>query len=440
MNGATEYDLLVANGLVLTLEDGLTTAEPGFVAVRDGLVAATGPMSQLTGQSRAARTLDAEGGLVMPGLINGHCHSPMTMFRGLADDLPLMTWLNDHIFPTEAAHVNHELVYWGSRLAAAETLLGGVTTLVDSYFLADQAGRAFKEAGLRTVLAQGVIDFPAPGVPDPAKNIEAASMFVERWQEESPLIRPSVFCHSPYTCSAETLVKGKQIAAEAGALFQIHVSETAAEVEESLAKHGQRPVEYLDSLGLLDEFTLAVHCVHLDDREIKILARRGTTVAVCVESNMKLASGLAPVQKFLEAGVNLTLGTDGAASNNDLNIFGEMRSLALSAKVAGLDPTVLPAEKVLRLAASGGARALGWDKLGRLVPGAPADLIVLDVSGPHLKPMYNPASHLVYAASGREVKDVVVGGRPVVENRRLLTQDLEETLAKAREIAGRIKS
>ena len=363
MNGLDNIDLLLTNGLVLTMEPEADPIERGWVAVRDGAVVGVGSGDN----PDAARVIDAAGGLIMPGLVNAHTHGAMTLFRGLADDLPLMTWLHEYIFPAEAAHVDEDLVYWGTRLACAEMLLSGTTCLADGYFLEDHAARAFQDTGIRAVPGQGVVDFPAPGVPDPVKNLKAVEEFIKKWQGVSPLIRPSVFCHSAYTCSPETLRRGKELARELGVLFQIHVAETAAEVEQIRDARGLSPVRYLDSLGLLDENTLAVHCVHVDDEEVDLLAARQTPVALCLESNMKLASGAPPAARMLEAGINAALGTDGPASNNDLNLFGEIRSLALLAKAGGHDPTLIPAVQALSLAGPGGARALGWgDSLERL--------------------------------------------------------------------------
>jgi len=440
MTAEGHYDVLITNGLVLTLEPGDAPLAGGFVAVRDGRIVEVGSMSESPVEAGAGEILDVSGGLVMPGLVNAHTHAAMTLFRGLADDLPLMAWLEEHIFPAEAAQVDENLVYWGAKLACAEMLLSGTTCFADGYFFEDQAARAVQETGMRAVLGQGVLDFPAPGVPDPAENIAAAREFIERWRGVSPLIRPSIFCHSPYTCSPETLVRGKNLARDLGVLFQIHAAETRSETAQVLAQRGLTPIRYLDSLGILDRDTLAVHCVHLDDEEIDILAERGTPAAVCVESQMKLASGVARVPEMSARGVRLALGTDGPASNNDLNLLGEVRSLALFFKAATLDPTVLPAAQVLSLAGPGGARALGWgDESGTLRPGMRADLIVLDLKRPHLQPLYNPYSHLVYACTGREIAHVLVEGRVLVRHGRLTTVDVEETLAKVREIAAGIR-
>jgi len=437
----TEYDILIENGLVLTLGPDAAAIPRGFVAVKGQNIVAVGSMDETQALGSASKVIDATRHLVMPGLVNAHTHAAMTAFRGLADDLPLMTWLNEHIFPAEAAHVGPELVYWATKLALAEMIQSGTTCVVDGYFCENEAARAVSEVGLRAVLAQGVVDFPAPGVPDPAKNIEAARAFIERWQGVSERLAPSVFCHAPYTCSASTLKRGKALARQYGVLFQIHVAETRSEVEQMISEQGVRPVTFLDRLGLLDEKTLAVHCVHADAEEVALLAARGTPVAVCTESNMKLASGLAPLPAMLRAGVKVALGTDGPASNNDLNMFGEMRAAALMHKVAAADPTALPASQVVSLAVDGGAAALGMgDRIGRLAPGYRADLILLDLDRPNLQPLYRPRSHLVYAATGREVKTVIVDGRILMEDGRLTCLDLEETMSRMRTISNSIKS
>lgn len=433
------YDLIIKNGLLYTQIPGTGPIDPGFVAIAGGVIAAMGPMADLPAPTNAARVIDARNHLVMPGLVNCHVHAAMTLFRGLADDLALMTWLNDYIFPAEAKHVHPEMAYWGTKLACAEMLLSGTTTMADGYFLEDHAARAVRDSGMRAILGQGVVDFPAPGVPDPQDNLSVAADFIQGWQGVSPLIAPSIFCHAPYTCSRETLLRGKELARRQGVLFQIHLSETKTEVQESLKKHGLTPVRYLDSLGILDEHTLAVHCVHVDEEDMDILVQRQVPVCHCLESTAKLASGLTPIHKMVEKGVKLALGTDGPASNNDLNMFGEMRSAALFFKLVTLNPTLMPSSQVLRLGGPRGAEALGLGAItGELSPGRRADLILLDLSQPNLQPMYHPESHLVYAATGSEVRTVIVEGRVLVENGRLLAFNLEETVARVQEIARNI--
>jgi 5-methylthioadenosine/S-adenosylhomocysteine deaminase len=362
----------------------------------------------------------------------------MTLFRGLADDLPLKTWLEAHIFPAEAAHITPDTVYWGTLLACAELLLAGVTTCCDGYFLEDAVARAAARAGIRAVLGQGVIDFPAPGVPDPAANVRNAAAFVRDWQARSPLITPAIFCHAPYTCSDRTLSEAKEAAAAAGVLFQIHVAETRD--ESPLTDSGQQPLAArLARLGLLDRDTLLVHGVWLSPQDVEAIAPSGAGMVHCPESNMKLAAGIAPVPAFLAAGIPLGLGTDGCASNNDQDLLREMDTAAKLHKVAGGDPTLLPAEDVLAMATRRGARAIGLgDRIGSLEAGKQADAVILDSNHPALCPLYHPVSQTVYAASGDMVRDTIVAGRVRVRERQLVDGDLAEIMAHVNRIARSI--
>ncbi|RKY83620.1 amidohydrolase, partial [candidate division KSB1 bacterium] len=279
------------------------------------------------------------------------------------------------------------------------------------------------------VLGQGVIDFPAPGVPDPSNNIRTAAGFVEKWQDVSPLITPSIFCHSPYTCSEETLKKAKAACDSKGLLFQIHAAETKNEVNRIQTEQHTTPIKYLDKIGMLDQNTLIVHGIWLDSDDIEIIAKRRSKVSHNPQSNMKLASGIAPVSGLLRAGVTVGLGTDGCASNNDLDLFREMDTAAKVHKVNLLDPTVMDARTVLKMATIDGAKAIGLDKdIGSLEAGKQADVIIIDTEKPHLVPMYHPVSHIVYAVQGSDVRDVIVAGRILVSDRKLLTIDLEDTL------------
>lgn len=433
-------DCLILNGRVLTLDAAGTCIDSGGVAVKDGRIVDLGSEERM--RSRPAKEiLDARGGIIMPGLVNAHTHLPMSLFRGLADDLPLEQWLNEHIFPAEAAHVTPDSVALGARLSMAEMLLSGTTTCCDGYFLAHWIAEAVEEVGLRAVLGQGVIDFPAPGVPDPKENIQAANAFVKTWQGRSPRIRPSIFCHAPYTCSAETLQAAKQAAEEQGVLFQIHAAETRSEARMCRETHGCSPVQYLDRLGLLNRRTLLVHGVWVDDADIRIIGKQAACVSHCPESNMKLASGIAPVPDMLAAGITVALGTDGCASNNDLDLWGEMDAAAKLHKVHRLDSTVMDAGTVLRMATIEGARALGLEhEIGTLEVGKQADLIVVDTNQPHLAPMYNPRSHLVYAAHAADVRHVLISGRPVVRDRELQTIDRDALIREARWMGGIISS
>jgi 5-methylthioadenosine/S-adenosylhomocysteine deaminase len=431
-----KIDCLILNGTVLTMDPADTCFDSGAVAIRDGRISSLGAEEQLRLQP-AKEILDARGGIIMPGLVNAHTHLPMSLFRGLADDLPLEQWLNEHIFPAEAAHVSPDSVRLGARLSMAEMLLGGTTTCCDGYFLAHCIAEAVEEVGLRAVLGQGVIDFPAPGVPDPNENVRAAKAFVEAWQGRSALIHPSIFCHAPYTCSAETLKGAKQAAEELGALFQIHAAETGTEARLSRQTHGASPIQYLDRLGLLNRRTLLMHAVWVDAADIQVIKRQGARVAHCPESNMKLASGVAPVPDMLAAGVTVALGTDGCASNNDLDMWGEMDTAAKLHKVHRLDSTIMGAGTVLRMATIEGARALGLDhEIGSLEVGKQADLIVIDTNRPHLTPIYHPRSHLVYAAHAADVRHVLIAGRQVVRDRQLQTIDRDALIRHARRMGS----
>jgi len=429
-------DILIINSTILPLSHKeAELIEKGFISITDGEISALGPMTDLPDSSKASKTIDARGHLAMPGLVNTHTHAPMSLFRGLADDLPLMTWLNEHIFPAEAKSVNREMVYWCSKLAAAEMILAGTTTVADGYFLEDSVAEAFTDYGIRSVVAQGVIDFPAPGVPDPAQNVASASQFIDSWQGRNELIIPAVFCHSPYTCSPETLKKAKEMARQKNAKLFVHLAETKFEVEQMREQHGTTPVRYLDSIGILDNDTVCIHCVWLDEEEIEILAKSGAKVSTCPQSNMKLGSGIAPLQEMLSAGISIGLGTDGCASNNTLDLFSEMDLCAKLHKVRDLDPTALPAEIVLEMATLGGARVLGLEKdIGSLEPGKKADIVLLDVNQPHLQPFYHP-DLLVYAASGADVSTVIIDGKIVMQDRQILTQDINETMKKVRKLA-----
>ena len=434
-----EYDILVAGGMVLPLTGKAGIITNGYVAIRDGGICDMGPMSEAPRDAPAKQVIDATGCLVMPGLVNTHTHAAMTLFRGLADDLPLMTWLQEHIFPAEAKFVNPDMVYWCSKLAAAEMLLSGTTTVADGYFYEESAALAFSEAGMRAVPAQGVVDFPAPGVPDPAGNIKAVADFIEKWLGKSSLITPAVFCHAPYTCGPDTLREAKKLANQHKVLFFIHLAETRDEVEQIKERHGATPVQYLADLGVLDEKTIGVHCVWLTAGDIEILQQTKTKVATCTESNMKLASGVAPVREMAAKGVALGLGTDGCASNNNLDLFEEMDFCAKLHKVHSEDPTALPASDLLLMATGGGAKVLGLEEqAGSLAVGKRADFIIIDIRQPHLTPFYSP-DLLVYSGAGANVKTVIVDGRVVMRDRRILTFDAAEAMDKVNSLAQALR-
>ncbi len=434
------FDLVVHNGTVVTVNDSFDIIAGGVVCVRGDRIANVAAAAADGSLPSASAYVDAGGGIIMPGLVNTHCHAPMTLFRGLADDLPLDRWLNDHIFPAESAFIDAASAGAGARLACAEMLLGGTTTCCDGYFHEDAVAAAFAACGMRAVAAQGIIDYPAPGVPDPGKNLAAARDYVEKWRDRAAAVRPSLFCHSPYTCSEQTLQRAKSLAREFDVLFQIHVCETRAEVDRCLAEHGVTPIGYLDRLGVLDETTLLVHCVWLAETDIALIASRRCAVSHNPESNMKLGAGIAPVAKLLASGVTVGLGTDGCASNNTLDLFRSMAAAAKLHKVAGKDPTALDARTVVGMATREGARAIGLgDATGSLEAGKLADLMVVNIRKPHMTPLFHPESQLVYAAGAGDVETVVVGGRVVVDRRRMLTLDVASAMQAARRLARRIR-
>ncbi len=432
-------DILILNGTLVTCDPDNTITENSAVAVIGDKIVAAGPKEDFSSWN-ASQVIDAGKGIIMPGLVNAHTHLPMSLFRGLADDLPLETWLNDHIFPAEGQHINPETVKTASFLSCAEMLLSGTTTCCDGYFYEDVVAEAVYETGMRAVLGQGVIDFPAPGVPDPKNNIKNAANYTAKWLERYSAISPSIFCHSPYTCSANTLKQAKDASNSKGVLFQIHVAETREERDRSLEEHQVSPIKYLESIGLLDERTLLVHAVWLDEEDIKIIADSNARVCHNPESNMKLASGTAKIPELLNAGVTVGLGTDGCASNNNLDMFQEMDFAAKLHKINTGDPTVMDSRTVLKMATAGSADAIGLGEIiGSIEEGKQADMIILDTRSPHFVPMYDPISQLVYSASGSDVRDVIINGKVIVKDRKLLTVDLDDILEKAEKMEKQIK-
>jgi 5-methylthioadenosine/S-adenosylhomocysteine deaminase len=408
--------------------------------LREGCLGITGNLITYVGDGKslpapqAKRVIDAKGGLVLPGLVNGHTHAAMTLFRGLADDLPLMEWLTKYIFPVET-RMDTDFVRTGALLACAEMILSGITTFCDMYLFEEEIAEAAKEAGMRCLVGEVLYDFPSPNYGALDKGFEYAERMIRRWKDD-PLVSVAVEPHSVFTCSPELLVKAQRLAQTYRVPMIIHVAETLSEVHQVLEKYGKRPLEHLDDLGLLGPQLIAVHCVHLSRSEILLLAEKGVKVVTNPESNMKLASGICPVPRLLSEGIVVGLGTDGCASNNNLDLFGEMDSLAKIQKVASMDPTVMDAYTVLRMATLEGARALGMDAItGSLAQGKKADVIIVDTCKPHLTPMFDPYSQLVYAAKANDVSHSFIDGRLVLEERRLLTLDVEEIMNRAREKA-----
>jgi 5-methylthioadenosine/S-adenosylhomocysteine deaminase len=434
---ATPADLLITNGLVLTMDAQQRAIPDGAVAICAGRIAAVGRADEFAA-GKPGRVIDARGGIVMPGLVNTHTHAAMTLLRGLADDLPLMSWLNDHVFPAEAA-MDAQKVYCGSLLACAEMILSGTTTFCDMYLFEDAVARAAQTAGMRAVVGEVLFDFSSPNYGALAQGFTYTETLIEAYRGD-PLITIAVEPHSPYLCAPEVLTRAFDLAGRHGVPMVIHLAETAGEVATIRERYGRTPVEHLDALGVLAPSVLACHCVALNEHDIELLKRHDVKVSHNPESNMKLASGIAPVPRLLEAGVCVGLGTDGAASNNNLDLFLEMDTAAKLHKVHRLDPTVLDAGTVLRMATSDGARALGLsDRIGSLEAGKQADVIILDTRKPHLVPMYHPASQVVYAARGSDVATVLINGRVVMENGCILTFDVEQAMEEANRIAAQIR-
>src|SRR5580658_1670874 len=426
-------DLLVTGGTVVTMDAQKRVIEDGAVAVRGDTIIAVGSRAEIEGQFDAAKIIDARGTLILPGLINGHAHAAMSLFRGIADDLALDDWLQKYIFPAEARNVTDEFVTWGTRLGVLEMLRGGITTYADMYYFEDVVARATKEAGMRGVLGETIIDFPAPDNKTLPQAFAYTQKFLDHWKGD-PLIVAAVAPHSMYTCSEKTLQDAAALARHNGAPILIHIAEAPFELEQSRNKFGLTPVAYLSRAGILGPDVVGAHCVWVDQADIATLTHFGVGCAYNPSSNMKTAAGVMPVVEMLASGEAIGLATDGAASNNSLDMFEEMDLAPKLQKLARMDSRALPAEQVVALATITGARALHLDKqIGSLEPGKKADLILVDTSAPHSTPMYNVYSQLVYALKANDVRTVIIAGKIVMEDRQMLTQNETEILAKANE-------
>jgi 5-methylthioadenosine/S-adenosylhomocysteine deaminase len=434
-----DVSLVVSGGIVLTVDADRRVLDPGAVAIDGGEIVAVGTVEDLQRQYRAADTLEVAGQVVLPGLINTHTHAPMVLYRGLADDLPLMEWLERYIFPAEARTVSPAFVRLGTRLAALEMIQSGTTTYADMYYFEEEIARETKRAGLRGILGQTIIQFPAPDAPTPAHGLRRAEAFIQAWRDDA-LVTPAVAPHAMYTLDGDTLTAARDLASRYAVPLLIHLAETEEEVRIARERHQMSPTRYLDSIGFWSPLALAAHAVWVADEDIDILRRHGVGLSHNPESNMKLASGTAPVPRMIAAGAAVGLGTDGAASNNNLDMFEAMRQTALLHKLQSRDPSVMPAPAVLELATIAGARALGRaSTLGSLEPGKRADLITVSTAGARQTPMYDPVSHLVYVAQGGDVRNTIVDGRVLMRDRRVLTLDEPAVLAEARSMARRVR-
>jgi 5-methylthioadenosine/S-adenosylhomocysteine deaminase len=439
MSETANWDMLVVGGTVLTMEPDSEPIKNGAVAVADGRIAAVGPAEELLELSPSGDVLNAGNSIILPGLVNTHSHLAMTLLRGIADDIPLKEWLEQHIWPVESKYMDRKTVRLGTELATAEQLLAGVTTTADMYFFGDEVSAVLAEAGMRGVVAESLIDIPTPRCATPEEMLEKQRELLDIYSDH-PLITPSVAAHSPYSVSAANLVKEAELAEEYEVSMQIHLAETTWEVEKLLGEKGVSPVAYLADLGVLSERTVAAHCVHVSSEDIELLAEFEAGVSHNPVSNLKLASGVSPVPTMVAAGVKVGLGTDGAASNNTLDLLRDMQLAALLHKGITGDPTVLPARTMLELLTINGARVLGLENIGTLVEGREADLICVAVDGPHTAPMYDPFSHLVFAARSSDVRHVMIHGQVVVRNHELQTMDRERIEAQAREFSENVRS
>jgi 5-methylthioadenosine/S-adenosylhomocysteine deaminase len=431
--------LLVTGGTVVTVNAKHEVFSPGAVAVDNDTIVAVDRADAIAQRFSATTIIDARDQIVLPGLVNTHTHAPMVLYRGLADDLALMAWLERYIFPAEAKTVSPEFVRIGTRLALVEMIESGTTTYADMYYFEEEIARATKEAGLRGVLGQTIIQFPVADAKTPAEGLARTEAFLRAFGNDS-LIVPAVAPHSTYTLDTATLQASARLARRFGAPLLIHLAETEDEVKTSRERHALTPVGFLDSLGFFGPRTVAAHGVWVDARDMEILVRHRVGVSHNPESNMKLASGAAPVTTYLAAGVPLGLGTDGAASNNDLDMFEAMRQAALLAKHVTRDPTAVPAEAALDMATVGGARVLGMDRLiGSIEAGKRADLIAVATGSARMTPLYDPVSHLVYVARGSDVVLTVVNGRVLMRDRRLETLNRAAILADANRVARQVR-
>lgn len=376
---------------------------------------------------------------IFPGLINTHTHLPMVLFRGMADDLPLMDWLQKHIWPAESKWLSEEFVTAATELAAAEMIKSGTTACCDMYFLSDAVASAMRLAGLKAVIGVGVLDFPTPFGNNADDYINKAAEFYLKFEQDK-LISPSLCPHAPYTVSPETYTKCAEFCAKHDLLLHTHVSEAPHENSDSIEKYGKTPAQIIDEAGIFDIKNNIAHCVHLSDEDIELMGSKGANVSHCLQSNMKLGNGFAPVMKMMDAGINVSLGTDGAASNNDLDMIQEMNSVALVHKGLNHDATALSAETVIKMATTNGAKTLDLKKTGELKRGNYADFIVVSFDEPHMTPVFNPLSHLVYSANSSDVTATYVNGQCLMKDRKLTTLDEKSVNENARKWALKIKN
>ncbi len=436
---AEPADWIYSARYVVTMDAQHRLIADGAVAIRGERIVGVGTRAEIDRQFQPAHRLDRPAALIMPGFINTHTHAAMSLLRGIADDMKLQDWLQKFIFPAEAKNVTPDFVLWGTRLACLEMMLSGTTTFVDMYYFEDRVAQAAKEAGLRGVLGETILRFKSPDSPTPKDALQFTEKFIQQYKND-PLIVPAPAPHAIYTNDDADLRAARKLANKYGVPLLIHLSETKTENDDAVRVRGMTPTRLLDALGVLDGPTIAAHGVWLDDLDMKILKAHGTGIAHCPSSNMKLASGVAPVVKLLATGIPVGLGTDGpAGSNNDFDLMEEMNLAANLQKVTTGDPTALPAEQAIAMATIEGARVAGLEKeIGSIEPGKRADLITVRLDRPHAVPLYNVYSQIVYALKGSDVQDVSVNGRLIVRDGRSLTLDSALVLSKAKEYGAKV--
>jgi len=435
----TAADIRINARWLIPIEPADVVLEHQAVLVQGDRIAAIVSQDEADARFRAKEVIDLPSHVVLPGLINMHGHAAMSLFRGLADDLPLMTWLNDHIWPAEGTFVSEAFIADGTQLAMAELLRTGTTTFSDMYFFPEIVAQLAHDAGMRAQICFPLLDFPTPWGSGPDEYLSKGEAFIKQWQDNA-FIMPAIGPHAPYTVSDEPLRKAVALSEATGAPIQIHLHETAFEVADAMEKSGKRPTARLAELKVLGTNTQCVHMTQIDESDIALLQATGAHVIHCPESNLKLASGLSPVQTFRKAGVNVAIGTDGAASNNDLDLFGELNTAAMLAKVVADDASALSAHEALAMATIQGARALGRDhELGSLAAGKLADIIAVDLGDPFLQPVYDPASHLVYSNHGRQVSHSWINGVPQVQEGKLTRIDVPDLMLRVQGWADRIR-
>lgn len=434
-------DLIVQGTYVVTMDENQTIVKDGALAIKEGMIIALASAEEINARYSAADYIKGDNRIVMPGLVNGHSHAAMTLLRGIADDMPLMDWLNNYIFPAEVEFVDAEFVRIGTELACWEMIRGGTTTFVDMYYFPDTVAEVVESCGMRAMVSATVIDQRSPDAENASDSLKKGLEFIGRWKGRNSRIIPIFGPHANYTLNADQLKATRAAANEAGVAISIHMSESPFEVQYSKDTFGLTSIEFFESIGFLDGPTIAAHVVWPTEAEIPILVQRRVGVIHNPSSNMKLASGISPVTEMLRAGVLVGLGTDGAASNNDLDMWEEMRLAAFLQKVDRMDPEALPAQAVLTMATSGGAEAIGLrDQIGALSVGMKADLIQVSFDDVHFVPTYDVISHLVYVADEQDVATVIVDGKPLMRDHVILTVDTKRVAQEARALAKRIQA